>query len=908
MSNSVMKSPSAPRTAALLTEQMSPGGADSLVSQLAEEMAKRWHAGARPQAEEFLSRHPELCSQPEAAARLIYEEICLRQESGQETASIEVVQRFPQWREQLQDILCQGRPRRPTPSLFPKVGETMGGYRIVAELGHGIRGRVFLATQPALAERPVALKITSCDGGEHLSLARLQHTHIVPLYSVQDYLDRNLRILCMPYFGGATLSQILERLRGRRLDELTGQDLLDALDQAQPGGVRSKSEIRNPKSEKPGANSDLGFGGSDLDSHQSPVTPHQFGARGGSPVRQVLAQLSYTRAICWIGSCLADALEYAHERGLVHLDLKPSNVLLATDGQPMLLDFHLAQQPLQPGGPAPTWLGGTPAYMSPEQKAAITAMRERRSVVTPVDGRSDIYSLGVLLHEAFGGGTRDTGSSSPREQPLRLIEANSQITPGLADVIGKCLQPQPQDRYPQASDLAADLRRYVTDLPLLGVSNRSWSERWRKWRRRRPHALVLYVISMAFFVLVAAAGGGALTQILHRYDDARRSLDAEQVQIAQGNLDRAEETLAHGLVLVDTVPFSDSLRRELAGQLQWVREKQTARNFHEVAEQIRLQSVADSLTARELMDLEASCRAAWNSLPLMATRLGDLEGEDRQRLRTDFLDLAVLEADLHVRLASKNDVPAARQWALNILEEAEGVLGPSSVLSHERQVLAEAAGQTELARQAAAQAKNLPISMAWEHCTLGRSHLQSGNLDAAVREFREAVRLEPGGLWPNYYYGISAYRRGRAKDALQAFSVCLGAANRLTAEPGNPKVKLIQAQILYNRALAQAATGANAEAIEDYNSVLDLDPDLGKAALNRGVLHFKAKQYEKATADLMRALNHNVEPVVVHYNLALVYSAQNNRKAALVNLQQALKYDPGNKDAQTLLKQLTGHP
>jgi tetratricopeptide (TPR) repeat protein len=121
-------------------------------------------------------------------------------------------------------------------------------------------------------------------------------------------------------------------------------------------------------------------------------------------------------------------------------------------------------------------------------------------------------------------------------------------------------------------------------------------------------------------------------------------------------------------------------------------------------------------------------------------------------------------------------------------------------------------------------------------------------------------------------------------------------------------VKLIQAQILYNRALAQAATGANAEAIEDYNSVLDLDPDMGKAALNRGVLHFKAKQYEKATADLMRALNHNVQPVVVHYNLALVYSAQNNRKAALVNLQQALKHDPGNKDAQTLLKQLTGHP
>ena len=74
--------------------------------------------------------------------RLIYEEICLRQETGQETASVEVVQRFPQWREQLQDILCHAWPRRPSPPRFPEVGETLGGFRMLAELGHGIRGRV----------------------------------------------------------------------------------------------------------------------------------------------------------------------------------------------------------------------------------------------------------------------------------------------------------------------------------------------------------------------------------------------------------------------------------------------------------------------------------------------------------------------------------------------------------------------------------------------------------------------------------------------------------------------------------------------------------------------------------------------------------------------------------------------
>src|SRR5439155_1223349 len=164
------------------------------------------------------------------------------------------------------------------------------------------------------------------------------------------------------------------------------------------------------------------------------------------------------------------------QRGLVHLDLKPSNVLLAADGQPMLLDFHLAQQPLLPDGPSPTWLGGTPAYMSPEQIAAVAAMRDRRSVATPVDGRSDIYSLGVLLNEALGGRNPDS-SSSPRqaEKPISPITGNSQITPSLADLIGKCLQPRPQDRYPRAAALGADLRRYLGDLPLVGVRNRSWT-------------------------------------------------------------------------------------------------------------------------------------------------------------------------------------------------------------------------------------------------------------------------------------------------------------------------------------------------------------------------------------------------------------------------------------------------
>ena len=121
------------------------------------------------------------------------------------------------------------------------------------------------------------------------------------------------------------------------------------------------------------------------------------------PYRKYLAQASFVQAVCWVAACLADALQYAHDRGLVHLDVKPSNVLIAGDGQPMLLDFHLAQGPVLPGLSGPERLGGTPRYLSPEQEAAMESVRSGGEVCVTVDGRSDIYSLGLLLSEALAG-------------------------------------------------------------------------------------------------------------------------------------------------------------------------------------------------------------------------------------------------------------------------------------------------------------------------------------------------------------------------------------------------------------------------------------------------------------------------------------------------------------------------
>src|SRR5262249_2760392 len=160
---------------------------------------------------------------------------------------------------------------------------------------------------------------------------------IVPLYAVQDFPERNLRLLCMPYLGGATLHRLLEALRTVPLGQRTGRHLLAALDEIQA------------------------------------AVPVALPGRG--PARRFLDQASYVQAVCGVGICLAEGLHSAPQRGLAPLDLKPPNVLLAADGTPMLLDFHLAREPLEAGAPPPEWLGGTPGYMAPEQHAAVVATR-----------------------------------------------------------------------------------------------------------------------------------------------------------------------------------------------------------------------------------------------------------------------------------------------------------------------------------------------------------------------------------------------------------------------------------------------------------------------------------------------------------------------------------------------------
>ena len=211
------------------------GEHDALVQRLVDEMIECWRQGKRTRAEHFLDLHPELWKQGPAVVDLVYEEVCLCHEHGEPVDQQEIARRFPQWRQQLEVLLKCIDALHAERTGMPRVGDTIADFQLLAELGRGGQGQVFVATQSSLGDRPVVLKITPSRGEEHLSLARLQHTHIVPLLSVIDEPEFNLRVLCMPYFGGLTLAAIMEELQHRPLDERAGKQILQVLDKARAG-------------------------------------------------------------------------------------------------------------------------------------------------------------------------------------------------------------------------------------------------------------------------------------------------------------------------------------------------------------------------------------------------------------------------------------------------------------------------------------------------------------------------------------------------------------------------------------------------------------------------------------------------------------------------------------------------
>jgi tetratricopeptide (TPR) repeat protein len=382
----------------------------------------------------------------------------------------------------------------------------------------------------------------------------------------------------------------------------------------------------------------------------------------------------------------------------------------------------------------------------------------------------------------------------------------------------------------------------------------------------------------------------------HQRYEAEMALADGQAQLQSRAYTAAARTLNRGVLVAEGLPMSSLLLDRLSGQLRLAQRAQAAQQLHTITESLRFLYGIEPPDARQAAKVAAQCQRIWDTRDRIAQTAGcELEAGLEKQIQQDLLDLVILWADLHARLAPAEGADEARQDALRLLGEAESHFGPSIVLARECQEYAEALGRRDVAQAAERRVAELVPRTAWEHYSLGRFFLRSGNPTRAMLEFERALELRPQDFWPNFYQGSCAYLLRRYEEATHAFRVCLALAPDC-------------AECFYNRGLAEAALGRTDRALHDYNRALELNPALAAAALNRGILHFQAKRYQEALDDFQWALDQGADGTTIHYNMALVYWARKDRGAALGSLRRVLETDRQHNEARELYDRLVREP
>jgi serine/threonine protein kinase len=519
------------------------------VELLAEEFIARKRRGEKPTLNEFAAQHPELAND----IRELFPALLMMEDLGDSSLAAE----------------------GPIVADVTPLLRQLGDFHILREIGHGGMGVVYEAEQVSLGRR-VALKVVTQNTlndpkqkrrfeREAKAAAKLHHTNIVPVFGFGDHEGTPYYV--MQFIQGTGLDEVISEVR--RMGSLGGKshsqteiaELPSRRDLSATQMARSlmAGEFASPSNPLTPAPFPLSTGGEGLGAHTEtfsgpPVAPsnikagstdHLSDTGAGSSSSVVLSgmartsgrlskKLSYWQSVARIGVQVADALAYAHQQGILHRDIKPSNLLLDVHGTTWVTDFGLAKLDDQQNLTHTGDILGTLRYMPPEAFEGRT------------DARSDVYSLGLTLYEmlsfqpAFGEKERvQLVKQVTTEHATRLNRINASIPRDLVTIVHKAIERDPSHRYATATELAADLQRFLDDEPIK-ARRLSIGERSVRWCRRNPMvaglsaALVLLLIGVTIASLFTAAHFDDLAKKESQTADNERQARQEEKAAKEG--------------------------------------------------------------------------------------------------------------------------------------------------------------------------------------------------------------------------------------------------------------------------------------------------------------------------------------------------------------------------------------
>lgn len=438
-------------------------GGDPRLGQVLDDYLAAIQAGTPLSRDELLASHPELADDLQ---------MCLD--------SLEFIGQ----------AVASGRAASQLDAPAAVTGEALGDFLIVREIGRGGMGVVYEARQRSL-DRRVALKVLPFAAilqpnqlarfqHEIRTAAQLNHPNVVSVYGCGA--ERGVHYFAMQYIEGESMAHVIARVR-RKSSSVKG-----------PGSAGSDQETRG-----------------DVQALMSTVQTD----RGNVDVRRV-AQLGRDAAL---------ALQYVHELGVIHRDVKPSNLLLDTQGHLWLTDFGLARFSGDVELTLSGDLVGTLRYMSPEQAHGTSFV---------LDHRTDIYSLGVTLYELLT--LRPAFPAEDRRvllldilhtEPIPPRKIDAAIPADLQTIVLKAMSKEPKDRYTTALDLAHDLDRFLQQRPISARPLGRIAHTYR-WCKRSPAFAGL--VAAVFFMLMCVTAGAivfARRETAHRQEADARATEAQ---------------------------------------------------------------------------------------------------------------------------------------------------------------------------------------------------------------------------------------------------------------------------------------------------------------------------------------------------------------------------------------------